>query len=198
MQRKGQYSDQEQLLKVITKLLQKAKIPYMVTGALSVVFYGRPRASHDIDFVIEAEKKDIEKLKEAFKTLPSDFIVQKESIEEAILHKMSFNIIHLPTMLKLDFFLLKDNEFDRSRFGRRKMFDLFGQKMVFASAEDTILIKLLWYKDTKIEKHLIDAAFVYQVQENSLDHKYLLNWAKKHKTTSLLQNLSTIDLSLHY
>ena len=49
---------QEELLKEITSFLHKANIPYMVTGSLSIIFYGRPRASHDIDFVVEAEDKD--------------------------------------------------------------------------------------------------------------------------------------------
>lgn len=198
MQKSNQSSDQEQLLKEITKLLQKSQIPYMVTGALSVIFYGRPRVSHDIDFVIEANRKDIEKVKKAFAALPHDFVVQKDSIEDAIVHKYSFNILHLPTMLKLDFFLLKNEEFDRIRFQRKKALNVFGQKMTFASAEDTILIKLLWYKDTKIEKHLIDAAFVYQIQKDNLDKSYLSNWAKKHRTTNLLKELSLIDLQSYY
>ncbi|KKP80749.1 MAG: hypothetical protein UR81_C0017G0004 [Candidatus Levybacteria bacterium GW2011_GWB1_35_5] len=38
MKKGNQQPDQEQLLKEITKLLQKFQIPYMVTGALSVIF----------------------------------------------------------------------------------------------------------------------------------------------------------------
>ena len=189
---------QEQLLKSITKLLQKSKISYMVTGALSVIFYGRPRASHDIDFVIEAKIKDIEKVKKALSSLSHDFLIQEDQIEDAIINNYSFNILHLPTMLKLDFFLLKDDEFDKSRFQRRKNLNVFGQMMNFASVEDTILIKLLWYQDIKIEKHLIDAAFVYQIQDKNLDKPYLSKWAKKHKTSDLLEELKLIDLENHY
>ena len=36
--------------------------------------------------------------------------------------------------------------------------------MEMASAEDTILQKLKWFRMGKIEKHLVDAAFVYQIQ----------------------------------
>lgn len=199
MRRKDQPSDQEQLLKVITTLLQKNHIPYMITGALSVIFYGRPRASHDIDFVIEAEEGKIPLLINAFSKLSHrEFVVDSTLIKEAVVGKRMFNLLHLPTMLKLDFFLLKNDEFDRSRFQRRKILNVFGQKMTFASPEDTILVKLLWHKDTKIEKHLIDAAFVYQIQKNSLDEKYLLHWAKKHKTINPLRELNKIDLRSYY
>ncbi len=190
---------QEQLLKDITSLLQGAKIPYMVTGSLSVIFYGRPRASHDIDFIIEAEKKDIERIKQTFLSLPlSEFMVDTSMIEDAVNNKFQFNVLHLPTMLKLDFWLLTHSEFDISRFKRRKNINVFGQSMTFASAEDTILIKLLWYKDSKIEKHLIDAAFVYQIQEKNLDKNYLQTWVKKQKTEKYLKELAIINLEEHY
>ena len=54
--------DQANLLITISSFLDKYKIPYMLTGALTVVYYGRPRASHDIDFVVEINKKDLKKV----------------------------------------------------------------------------------------------------------------------------------------
>lgn len=56
---------QEQLLKDITALLYKEKIPYMITGSLSVISYGRPRSSHDIDFIVEAKNENINHTKKA-------------------------------------------------------------------------------------------------------------------------------------
>lgn len=194
-----QNNSQEQLLKTITSLLQKANIPYMITGSISVVFYGRPRASHDIDFVVEAHAGDIKRILRAFASLPqNEFLVDPLTIRDAIMQKFIFQILHLPTMLKFDFWLLKDEPFDKKRFQRKQKINIFGQQMVFSSAEDTILIKLLWYKESKIEKHLIDAAFVYQIQKKSLDEKYLALWSKKQNTTKLLKELATVDLTMYY
>lgn len=194
-----QSNNQEQVLKTITSLLQKADIPYMITGSISVVFYGRPRASHDIDFVVEAHEKDVKRILRAFASLPhSEFLVDSLAIKDAIMQKFIFQILHLSTMLKFDFWLLKDEPFDQKRFQRKQKVNIFGQPMVFASAEDTILVKLLWYKESKIEKHLIDAAFVYQIQKKNLDKAYLTLWSKKQNTTKLLSELATIDLAMHY
>lgn len=77
MHRNTMETDQGLLLKEITLFLNKNKIPYMITGAWSVIFYARPRASHDIDFVIEAKIKDIGKVKKAFSSLSHDFLIQK-------------------------------------------------------------------------------------------------------------------------
>lgn len=190
---------QEDLLKEITYLLERSHIPYMVTGALSVIFYGRPRASHDIDFVIEAKKENIKNITRALLQLSDEFLIDIQDVENAIKENLhSFNILHLPTMLKLDFWLLKDDPFDKSRFNRRKTMRIFGQPMTFASPEDTILIKLLWYKESNIEKHLIDAAFVYQIQRKKIDEVYLKKWAKKQNTTKLLKELTAIDLEQYY
>lgn len=188
----------EELLKKLTLALENAGIPYMITGALSVIFYGRPRASHDIDLVIEIYPKDFAKIKQAFLALGDDFSCDFTAAREAIRQRRSFNVFHLPSFLKVDFWLLKDNEFDRERFQRRKKLKVFGQKMFFATPEDTVLVKLLWYRKAKIEKHLIDAAFVYQMQRDGLDGRYLLKWARKQGLLKLLGQLAKINLEDYY
>lgn len=187
-------SDQSELLTTISSFLDHHRIPYMITGAWSVIFYGRPRASHDIDFVVELYEGDIDRTLVALRDLPAEFSVQPEAVIQSIKERTMFNIIHLPTYLKLDFWLLQDDPFDRSRFKRRKRVQALNHVMVFASPEDTILQKLRWYKQAKIEKHVIDAAFVYQIQQKQLDMKYLADWAKKLTVTRYVKQLASIDL----
>lgn len=187
-------TDQLKLLKSVSSFLEKNKIPYMITGAWSAIFYGRPRASHDIDFVVELNPGDVEKVLSALNDLSDDFLVQPESIKEAIDTKGLFQIVHLPTMLKLDFWLLTDEEFDKARFKRRKKVEILDQEMEMASPEDTIIQKLRWYSQGEIEKHLIDAAFVYQIQKKSLDEKYLELWIGKLGLKKYYQKLETINL----
>lgn len=185
---------QAKLLKDISFFLSSHKIPYMITGAWSVIFYGRPRASHDIDFVVELHKEDLSQIVNVFDQLPEEFLVQVDSILEAISKKSMFQVLHLPTMLKLDFWILTDEAFDKSRFKRKKTVGILGQSMEIASAEDTILQKLRWYKMGKIEKHLVDAAFVYQIQQKNLDKTYLGLWVKKLKLEKFYRELEKIDL----
>ena len=187
-------TNQEQLLTSLTSFLKKNKIPFMLTGAWSVIYYARPRASHDIDLVVELKEKEIPRILKVFKKLSSKYLVQLDDIKDAIEKKDMFNIIHLPTMLKIDFWLLKDDLFDKERFSRRKKVKLLGQSMWIASAEDAILKKLEWYKMSKLEKHLIDAAFVYQIQEKNLDNNYLKKWVNKMKLRGLFNKLAKIDL----
>ncbi len=166
----------------------------MITGAWSVIFYGRPRASHDIDFVVDLHPQDVDWAVRAIEKLPSEFLIQKDMVSEGIRKKGLFQIIHQPTLLKVDVWLLTDDAFDQSRFQRKKTVMILDTHIVISSAEDTILQKLRWYKDATIEKHIVDAACVYQIQGDRLDKKYMKLWADKLKVTKYLNQLDTMDL----
>lgn len=166
----------------------------MITGSWSSIYYGRPRASHDIDFVVELQAENAKKTTEIFSRLPETFMIQLETIKEAIKHKNQFQVLHLPTMLKMDFWILTSQEFDRARFSRRKKVKLFNQLMEMATPEDTIIQKLIWFGKGGTEKHLIDAAFVLQIQEKNLDFNYLNNWIKKLNLKKYYQKFKKIDL----
>ncbi|MBI3955819.1 hypothetical protein HY339_01030 [Candidatus Gottesmanbacteria bacterium] len=191
-------TDQATLLITLASFFDSHDIPYMITGAWSVIFYGRPRASHDIDFVVEISPKDTEHVLAALDTLPRQYAVQKEGVREGIRNKNLFQIIYTPLLLKIDVWLLTNEPFDQTRFRRRTKASILGRKTAIASAEDTILQKLRWYKGVKIEKHLIDAAFVYQTQRKRLDKNYLNAWAKKLAVTGYLKQLGSIDLEPHW
>lgn len=186
--------DQAELLKIISFFLEKHKIPYMLTGALTVIYYGRPRASHDLDFVVEISKKDLKHVVNSFKRLSSEYLVQEDSIEDAVTKKTMFNILYLPFYTKLDFWLLTDDPFDKKRFKRRKKVKLLGKIMSISTPEDTIIQKLLWYEEAQIEKHIVDAAFTYKIQEKNLDKNYLNRWINKLKLTHFYKLLDKIEL----
>ena len=185
---------QAKLLKDITQFLSSHKIPYMITGSWSSIYYGRPRASHDIDFVVELPIENIEKTLHLFSLLPDSFMIQLDTIWEAIKNKSQFQAVHLPTMLKMDFWILTDQEFDKSRFTRRKKIKLFNQFMQMATPEDTIIQKLIWYSKGEVEKHLIDAAFVLKIQKGNLDQKYMQFWIKKLQLGKYYKKMQVIDL----
>lgn len=70
-------------------------------------------------------------------------------IREAIQAQRNFNIIHLESFFKVDIFVSKEREFDRLQMARRSAYVLSTepeQSAYVASAEDTILAKLEWYR----------------------------------------------------
>lgn len=190
-------STQEELLKKISTALNKEGIAYMLTGAYAVIYYARPRASHDIDFVVELKSRDVEKIMAMFKQSPFDYMIQREAIEEAIQQRGQFNVYYLPGAVKLDFWIVKDGEFEKEKFSRRKWEMVLGQKMCLTTSEDIVVQKLVWYGKSKVEKHLVDAAFVWRIQKK-LDKKYIDKWVKKLKLEKKFEKMKRVDIEEHY
>jgi len=126
-----------------------------------------------------------------FNALKSAFYVDDEMIREAISHQRSFNVIHLETLFKVDIFVAKDREFDRLQLNRRSSYNLSTgpqQSAYVASAEDTILAKLEWYRmgDEVSDRQWRDILGVMKVQAGRLDMDYLQRGAKLLKVNDLL------------
>lgn len=179
----------QSLLRKITNILENLKIPYLVTGGTAVVVWGRPRYTADIDIVIELKK---EKVKGLIEVLIKEGYIDEGAVEEALIYKSEFNFIDESTGVKVDFWILKNDDFDKSRLKRRVKQDIFGQKIYFASPEDLILTKLLWFEESKSTRHLEDIQSVLAITKNELDSEYLKNWAKKHKTLGLLEEMISL------
>jgi hypothetical protein len=98
---------------------------------------------------------------------------------------------------EIDFWLLTDSPFDRSRFARRYPEHVFGFEIRVSSPEDTILAKLSWAKLMGgSEKHVGDALRVYEVQGTKLDGAYLERWARELSVSELWQRIQTEAESL--
>ncbi|MCD4783135.1 MAG: hypothetical protein K8T10_04800 [Candidatus Eremiobacteraeota bacterium] len=179
---------QQELLKKVIQVLAQVGIQYMITGSTVSSLQGEPRATHDIDIVIAIQKSQAMKLVEAFPV--SDFYLDEDSILDAINRQKMFNLIDINSGDKVDFWMLTDAPFDRSRFSRKVSEEFMGIYMQFSSPEDTILAKLRWAKlSGGSKKQFIDALRVYEVQYGKLDIDYLGDWAKKLKVESLWKRL---------
>jgi hypothetical protein len=160
----------------------------MVTGSVASSLQGEPRATHDIDLVVAVKKSDSGILAQTFR--PPEFHLDERSIADAIDRKGTFNLIWVSEGLKVDFWVLTEDPFDRSRFSRRYSENLTGLSVQVSSPEDTILAKLRWAKLCGgSEKQFTDALRVYEVQYDKLDLGYLTEWAERLSVESLWKRL---------
>lgn len=181
--------DLENTLKKVAKILQRLKIPYLVTGGVAIVVWGRPRYTADIDIIIELKR---EMVKAFVAVLEKEGYVDEDVVHEALKYQSEFNFIDHETSMKVDFWILKDSEFDRSRLKRARMRKIFGQKVSFSSPEDLILKKMLWFKESKSNRHLEDIHSVMVIEKNNLDFTYLKKWAKKQQSLDLLEEMISL------
>ena len=95
--------------------LDEHGIPYLLTGSIASSLYGEPRLTHDIDVVVSISVEAAVDLARAFPP-PWYYLDDRESIREMIDASSMFNLIDTQTGDKIDFWILTDEPFDRSRF----------------------------------------------------------------------------------
>ncbi len=169
---------QLELLKKTVRSLEREDIPYMLTGSLVSSFQGNPRSTHDIDIIISIRMDDIPGIMEIFD--PKRFYINRDSVKEAIINNSQFNVLDTEEGNKIDFWILTDSDFDKSRFARRQKIEIFGFKAYLSAPEDTIIQKLIWSKlSGGSKKQYEDALSVYELQYGKLDMEYMELWSKK-------------------
>lgn len=154
--------------------LNRIEVPYMLVGSMASNYWGIPRSTHDLDFVLALPRDQVDSLASAF---GEGFFLQVESVRNAFAPPHQFNALDEQSALKVDFWLLKDDPFERNAFGRRLEATLFDTRAWVMTAEDVILHKLYWHRLSPSDRQLQDAAGVYAVQADALDTQYLLHWA---------------------
>ncbi|MDO8445048.1 MAG: hypothetical protein Q7T53_02915 [Deltaproteobacteria bacterium] len=173
-----------ELLQRIVEVFEHLQIPYLVTGSVAAMAYGEPRLTNDIDIVAAIEEKNVSDLIVSF---PSDeFYISEERIREAIRRQSQFNIIHPASGLKVDVMIKKDTPFDSSRFRRiHRLYPADSYQASFASPEDVIIKKMEFYKEGSSEKHLRDITGILKISGESIDMKYISEWAQHLELTEI-------------
>lgn len=174
---------------LVIDALDALGVPYLIGGSLASAVHGVLRATLDTDLVADLRLEHAEPLARA---LGGTFYVDAESIREAVLHQRSFNVIHLETMFKVDVFVVKKRPFHHSQMERR-MAQVIAtdpdRTAYVATAEDTILAKLEWYRlgGDVSEQQWRDVLGVMKVQTDRLDLAYLRQWAAQLNISDLLE-----------
>jgi hypothetical protein len=173
----------------LARTFEDLAIRYVVGGSLASSLYGIPRATQDVDLVAEIELPHVEALTSS---LAGEFYVDAGMIRDAIRRRASFNVIHLATMFKADVFIPRGDAWSHEELSRARceQFDTPDGRVTirFASAEDTVLQKLAWYRlgNEVSDRQWGDVLGVLKVQSGSLDREYLEHWARLLNISDLL------------
>lgn len=167
-------SEQLAVLKLVAQTLDGARLPYMVSGSTAMNYYAQPRMTRDIDVVVELSDPDAPRVAQLF---GSDFYLDVDAIADAIARQGMFNLIHTALIIKVDFIVRKDTPYRREEFSRRRSVQVEDFTLSLVTAEDLILSKLDWAKDSRSELQLGDVRnLIAAVPE--LEWPYVERWAR--------------------
>jgi hypothetical protein len=161
-------------LALIASGLRDADIPFMLTGSMAAAYYGAPRATQDVDLVIESQPDGLRQFVEGLQA--AGLYVDLEVALEALRTGGQFNAIDPSTGWKADLIIRKARPFSEAEFGRRQHRELFGIDVALATLEDLIIAKLEWSELGDSELQRRDIRELLEMAGESLDQAYLERW----------------------
>jgi hypothetical protein len=177
------------VLSQVAAVLEHQSIRYVLVGSFASSIHGIYRSTADIDVLADIKAEQVHPL---FEALRKSFYVDEQVMRNAVAQRRSFNAIHFDSVFKVDFFISKSDEFARVQLDRRELRRISPDKneaVYVASAEDTILAKLQWYRagNETSNNQWNDVLGIFGTSEHELDFDYLRFWAEKLGLTDLLE-----------
>jgi hypothetical protein len=101
---------------LVGALLDSLGIAYSIGGSLAGSFAGEPRATLDIDMVIDLDSARVTQLA---RVLKGEFYINEDALRRAVEERSWTNAIHEATSIKVDFFIAGGTPLDADLLRRR-------------------------------------------------------------------------------
>lgn len=163
-------------------------VDWVIGGSLASSVHGEPRATLDVDMVVDLRTRQVKPLWEA---LRRDYYIDADEMLAAVKEASSFNAVHFATAIKVDFFIAGDDPFEAERLANRQRVELSAGVLYVDTAEHTLLRKLEWYRrgGEVSERQWRDVQAIARIQGERLDRDRLHLWAGRLGVSDLLQRV---------
>ena len=177
------------VLSEVVRVLEQEGITYVLVGSMASSMHGMYRSTADIDFLADIKPQQVLPL---LKALENNFYIDEHAVRQAVAERRSFNAIHLDSVFKIDIFIPKADDFAQKQLERRELRKIapdIEQEVYVATAEDTILAKLRWYREDGevATNQWTDVLSILGANQSGLDKDYLREWAEKLGVQDLFQ-----------
>jgi len=163
------------VLKDVAGRLDRAGIPYMLSGSMAMHFYAAPRMTRDLDLVIALEEEAIPEFLRAF---GDSYYLEEESVRNGIRTLSPFNLIQQTAIVKVDFIPQKKTPFRLLEFSRKIRKRVEDFEIWVVTAEDLILSKLEWSLESASAVQAGDIRSILAARPE-LDRDYISDWAER-------------------
>ncbi len=177
-------------------MLDAQGVPYVIVDSVAAIVHGEYRTTRDLDVVLNLEPDAVSALVQG---LREGHIFAPDDIIDAMLHlpearadwrqRASFCAYEQTTGFQIDIYLSSGRPFEVMQFQRAQIIEIpgaTGGMLRVASAEDTVLAKLEWYRLAPSDRQWRDVQAILRVQDTAPDLAYLRHWAAELDLTRLL------------
>ncbi len=158
------------LARRIADALEAADLPYAIGGALALGYWAPPRGTADVDLNIFVDASHDIEIQRAFEALATTGVVLDQ---DAARHEIAEGGVVRGWVDRTAVDTFFDSiELHRAAAGRTVSVPLAGRPANILSAEDLIVLKLLFFRG----KDLLDVEQIVATQGSQLDHVYVRTW----------------------
>jgi len=179
-------NSQGEFLGRLADYLNTSGIAFMISGSVASSIHGQPRATNDIDVIIDATPESLNRF---LKSIQGEWYVSVPAAAQAMRDRTMFNVIDAEKGWKADLIVRKDRPFSATEFSRREIAEVLGSRVPVVTVEDSILSKLEWSRESDSESQYKDALSVACLNRTNLDRAYLRNWAAQLGVDESLEKL---------
>ena len=168
-------------LQRLLKLFESEQVPYMIIGGYALPFYGRIRATLDIDLAVAVKtEKELDRLRSKLQSVDFEFSLYSPQNPVVV-------IVDKKEKVEMELWLEPDGIiFDHETLRRRRKVALNDNiKAWLVSPEDFIVNKLARPDRGAVDEQ--DVKSVLTRQKDKLDTKYLAKRAQKAGVNTILQ-----------
>ncbi|WP_309492711.1 hypothetical protein [Candidatus Hecatella orcuttiae] len=151
------------------ELLERSGLSYALTGGAALPYFGRARATADVDLVVEHDEEKLRRFVEELNR--GGFTVPWEWVERSLEEKTHFTVQDTLSPYRLDVKVLQPGE----GLGRTVEAVVDGRPMRLTAPEELVALKLRLGSDLDLE----DARSIVARQGSRLDVQYLLRKAEE-------------------
>ncbi|MDT5122109.1 MAG: hypothetical protein QOC96_1591 [Acidobacteriota bacterium] len=175
----------------IARVFDEQGIVYVVVGSFASSLRGVYRTTNDIDIVADIK---LEQVNAFVAALQNDYYIDEQAARRAVTSHRSFNVIHFDSVFKVDIFIPPSDDFSQQQLLCRQPEQIapdIAQTLYVATAEDTILAKLKWYRSGGeiSNTQWTDVLGIIGTQGKDLDVNYLRKWADELNVRDLLEKV---------
>jgi hypothetical protein len=111
------------LVRSVGEVFNDLDVPWVLGGSIASSLVGEPRSTVDIDVAVRLAQAKLDAL---IAELREEFLVDRDEALRAIRQRGSFDALYLPSVLKIDVFVLGDDPLDVAQVERRRQYVVEG------------------------------------------------------------------------
>jgi len=162
----------DDVLRVAEEVLRSNDVEHVFVGGVTVLAFGLPRTTSDVDVIASIDARKIPKIVAGFQRF--GFFASVQDLHDALVEGGHVTIQDAQSTYRIDL-VPTSTEGHREALRTKRKVTWRGRRLPFAAPEHTIVMKLRWGSEHDLE----DALGIYLRQKENLDIRAMRTLAKR-------------------